>query len=357
MAVKVYFSRLSTDDDFDKAQKKILELFKSAKLDECYKSGEVVGLKIHFGEEGNRGHIKPQYVRPIVREIKSKGAKPFLTDTNTLYAGRRSNSVDHLHLAYEHGFTMENVEAPVIISDGLLGDAETEVNISGIHFKKVSLATDAIKANTLIVLTHITGHLATGLGGAIKNVGMGLASRKGKMRQHSNMKPEVSDDKCTGCQECIQWCPTKAISMKGEFAFINRKICIGCGECLTVCRFNAIKYNFRVESKILQEKMAEHSLGVAKAKGDKIGYINFLWFVSKDCDCMATKDTDPVMKDIGVLASKDIIAIDKACYDLIKKETGKTIESYTYPHIDAQIQLRHGEKIGLGTMNYELIEI
>jgi len=357
MASKVYFTRLSTGDDISLAQEKILKLFKSSGLDECYQSGEVVGLKIHFGEEGNRGYIKPQYVKPIAREIKSKGAKPFLTDTNTLYVGQRSNSVDHLNLAYRHGFTMENAESPIVISDGLLGDAETEIKIAGIHFKKVSLATDAIKANALIVLSHITGHLATGLGGAIKNVGMGLASRKGKMRQHSDMKPQVKDDKCTACQECIQWCPTNAISINGKVAFINRKVCIGCGECLTVCRFNAIKYNFKVESKILQEKMAEHALGVAKAKGNKIGYMNFLWFVSKDCDCMATTETDPIIKDIGVLASKDIVAIDKACYDLIKKETGKTLEAHSYPHIDGEIQLRYGEKIGLGSMKYELIEI
>jgi len=185
---------------------------------------------------------------------------------------------------------------------------------------------------------------------------MGFASRKGKLRQHSVMKPAISEKYCTGCQTCIKWCPVDAISMQGDVAWIDSKTCIGCGECITVCRFNAVKFDWKVDSNELQKRIAEHALGVAVEKSGKIGYINFLISVTKDCDCFAVKQ-EPVIPDIGILASKDPVAIDAASLNLIRQKMGETLPEISYPNVDPWAQIRHGEEIGLGSADYKLVEL
>ena len=141
--------------------------------------------------------------------------------------------------------------------------------------------------------------------------------------------------------------------MNGDVAVINEKICIGCGECLAVCRFEAVRYNWQTSSEELQKKMAEHALGVVLNKKDKICYLNFLINITKDCDCFNVVQ-QPIMKDIGILASTDPVAIDKASLDLVEQHAGKSLIKMSYSSLDPMVQLKHGEKIGLGTMDYEL---
>lgn len=356
MAAKVFFIQASAKENLEKIHHKILLLYRQSMLDSCFEKDDFVALKIHFGEDGNTTHIPANYFNPIIQHLNKKGAKPFFTDTCVLYRGQRSNAVNHLKVAEKHGFSLANTGAPVVIADGLRGRNEIEVEINAELFEKVSIATEAVVANAMIVATHITGHMASGLGGAIKNIGMGLASRKGKLRQHSSVSPWIEGSHCTGCGECILWCPENAISMNGNIAVIDKKLCIGCGECLTVCNFEAVKYNWKTSSQDLQKKMAEHALGAIKNKIDKTCFFNFLTNITPDCDCFSTKQ-QLVMNDIGILASRDPVAIDKAALDLIEEQSGKTLTSMSYPAIDPLIQLKHGEKIGLGEMNYELIRI
>jgi uncharacterized Fe-S center protein len=356
MVSEVYFVDVNNDDSIKKIAEKVRAIFRKAELDKCIGRNDLTAIKMHFGEKGNDTHIQAGWVRPVADEIKKEGGKPFLTDTCVLYKSERDNAVDHLHIAHEHGFTMENVGAPVVIADGLMGNIEKEVEIPGKIYKKVSLASVAVEANAVIGLAHVTGHLATGIGGAIKNLGMGFASRKGKLQQHSVMRPSISRKACTGCEVCIQWCPEDAISMEGEIARIDSKQCIGCGECLTVCRFGAVKFDWGMKEKDLQERMAEHALGVVVGREEKAGYMNFLMSVTKDCDCFNIKQK-PIFPDIGILAGKDPVAIDAASLNLIQQRTGKSLNDATYPNVDPWIQVRHGEDIGLGTIEYKLIEV
>jgi uncharacterized Fe-S center protein len=356
MPSKVVLARLGNDESTESVSGKITSLFNEAELGQCIGRHDLTAIKIHFGEKDNDTHIPPAWVRPIVEEIKKNEGKPFLTDTCVLYKGTRSNAVDHLLLAHDHGFTVEQVGAPVVIADGLLGNVEKNVSIPGHIFKSVSLSSMAVEANALIVLSHVTGHLATGIGAAVKNLGMGFASRKGKLRQHSVMKPAISDKKCTGCEVCLRWCPEDAISMKGDVAWIDSKRCIGCGECLTVCRFDAVKYDWKRKDFDLQKRMAEHALGVIIGRQEKVGYMNFLTSITKDCDCFDIIQK-PLFPDIGILASKDPIAIDAASLDLIRQHAGGELTDLTYPDVDPRIQLKHGEEIGLGSLEYELVEM
>lgn len=356
MASKVWLVRTEENEKAESLRQKIRFLYERAEMTGCFPQGNLVAVKLHFGERGNVTHIPPDLVRAVVDEIKKGGAKPFLTDTCVLYKSQRDNAVNHLLLADEHGFTVENTGAPVLIADGLLGSAEKEVDIPGSIYKKVSLSAVALEANGVMVLTHVTGHMGIGMGGTIKNLGMGFASRKGKLRQHSVMKPAVSSKSCTGCGVCISWCPADAIVMEGEIAVIDSKKCIGCGECLAFCRFDAVKYDWRVGSNDLQKRIAEHALGVVIGKTGKAAYMNFLMSVTKDCDCMGGRQIS-IIPDIGILASKDPVAVDAASLGLIRDESGKELTELSYPHLDAYVQIRHGEAIGLGSSKYELVEV
>ena len=356
MKPKVYFIPASASESLDTIHNKLLILYEQANFNVCFEPKDLVAIKIHFGEDGNTTHVPANYLKSIINELKTQKAKPFFMDTCVLYRSNRSDAINHLLLAESHGFSQNEIGIPVIIADGLRGSNEIEVKIPGKLFNKVSIAADAMTANAMLVVTHVTGHMASGIGGAIKNLGMGLASRKGKLRQHSSMKPRIEVAKCTGCGQCIIWCPENAISMNGNVAVINEKICIGCGECLTVCHFDAVKYNWKTSNYDLQRKMAEHALGVVFHKKDKMCYLNFLFNITKDCDCLPGVQK-PVFKDIGILASKDPVAIDKASLDLVEQYSDKSLVSQSYPSIDPMVQLVHGEEIGLGSKQYDMVAL
>ncbi len=347
----VYYYHFKGNETEEELEKALLELFRATGFHEKISEGDFVAIKMHFGEEGNRGYIKPNFAKVISNEIKRVGGKPFLTDTNTLYKGRRANAIDHLMLAYEHGFTPEFLGAPVIIADGLLGNAEVKVKIDGRHFKEVPIARELAFCDGIVSLNHFTGHIVTLFGSCLKNLGMGGSSRAGKLLQHSSVKPRVKEKKCTGCELCVFWCSTNSIEMREGKAYINLETCIGCGQCLSVCKFDAIYYNWEESSENVQEKMVEHAMGVLKGK--KGVHITFLNRITLDCDCMA-KDEPPVVKDIGILSSLDPVAIDRASLDLVERSLGKSFAHHTgRPEIPVN-QILYAESLGLGSSNYEL---
>lgn len=356
MKSKVYFIKADLTEDLDSIKEKTHRLLKNFNLKKFIKKDDLVAIKLTFGEEENKGYINPQFVRFLVDEVKSYQGKPFLTDTNTLYKGKRQNTVDHLNLAYEHGFTPEVTAAPIVIADGLRSGENVEIKIDKKHFKSVKIARGCVDADFLIALSHVTGHMMSGFAAAIKNIGMGFATRAGKLLQHSNVKPSVLTSKCTGCRLCIINCPVDAIVMQGETTYIKEDVCIGCGDCLVVCRDDAIKISWSETSTILQEKMAEHAFGVMKDKEGKCIFLNYAMKITKFCDCMA-KDDPSIVADIGILASTDPVAIDKASADLLNETAKSDVFKKAHPKIDWTAQLTYGAQIGLGNLEYDLIEM
>ncbi|KUO50828.1 MAG: hypothetical protein APF76_01215 [Desulfitibacter sp. BRH_c19] len=334
----------------------IIKLHKEARFHEIFSVDDFTALKIHFGEKNNTGHIKPDWLKPYIDLLKETGCKPFLTDTNTLYKGQRDNTIDHLMQAYMHGFCIENLGIPIIISDGLLSKNYSEVKIPGNHFESVKIANDILHSNSMVVLSHLTGHILSGFGAAIKNLAMGTAPRSGKQVQHADVKPKVNPEKCTGCSICTQWCPKNAIEVYDGVARIDVESCYGCAECIATCRHDAIGHSFGNASKPLQEKMAEYALGAVSNKENKICYFNFLIHITKECDCM-DKAQDKISNDIGILASYDPVAIDKASIDMLTKSANEDLLHKLWPNNDYNVQLDYAEKIGLGSKNYKLIEV
>ena len=192
---------------------KIGKLLEAAHLSEVVSKRDLVALKLHFGEKGNSAFIRPIFIREIVQKIKEVGGKPFVTDANTLYKGTRGDSVNHTITAIQNGFSYSVVDAPIIIADGLMGRSQTGISINQKHVATAYIGSEIANANTLISVAHFKGHELSGFGGSIKNVGMGCASRAGKLAQHSGIAPKVKAKKCIGCGECIDHCSQSAIGL------------------------------------------------------------------------------------------------------------------------------------------------
>jgi len=356
MKSKVYFIAAEGTEDPGLISRKAWQAYLKIGLQEKLESDDFVALKIHFGEKNNKGYIRPEWLRGIISEIQSRTGRAFLTDSNTLYVGQRSNSVDHTRLAWSHGFTPDVVGVPIIIADGLVGRDKHEARGSYGRIAAAKISSAFLNSDALLCLTHVTGHVQTGIAAALKNLGMGCASRAGKLDQHSVVHPRVKRKACRNCGLCLDYCPAEAIIQAEGYVVIDDKQCIGCGECLVVCKPGAIKLGWDEDYTRIQEKVAEYAFHVHRIFKGKTGYLNFLIKITKDCDCMAKNDPR-IVEDIGILASSDPVAIDKATADLvIERSRGKDVFRAGYD-IDWADQLRHGVKIGLGSMDYELVQL
>jgi len=312
---KVYLLR-SYDGSGDDIIGRLELLLETSGVGNVVSADEILAVKLHFGESRETGHVKPRFVRRIVAWFARNGARPFLTDTNTLYRGTRSDSVAHIRTAIEHGFGLAAVGAPIVIADGLRGTGEVRVPVEGSLLREAAVAAELLKADSILAVTHFKGHELSGFGGAIKNLGMGGAARAGKLEQHSTTKPYVRPA-CIACGICATWCPVKAITV-GEKAEINERTCIGCGECIAVCPQKAVGIRWNESTDVFQQKMVEYLKAITSRKPGRVGYVNFITDVHPLCDCYGTAKL-PIIPDIGVVASLDPIAIDQASYDLVNE--------------------------------------
>jgi len=368
MTAKVFFADMRTDIKTNMLDKtaKICNLIG---ITNQIEKGFIVAVKLHFGEPGNTSSLRSVYARKVVEVIKSTGAKPFLTDTCTLYRGARDTAPSHLEAAFAQGFDFASVGAPVVIADGIRSTTSIKVPVNGRHFKEVSIGAEIVNADALIVLSHFKLHEVTGFGGALKNIGMGSADREGKLSMHSTLGPNVNQDECEGCGHCVIACSFGAISLQDGKSHIDKEICVGCGECLAVCPEEAIEINWNEKAANVQTKMMEFALGALSGKKDKAFFINFIMQVSPACDCYSYSDM-PIVWDIGILGSIDPVALDKACVDMVNAAPGiaksnlkKALEPGSdkfrdiYPSIDYSVQFTYAEELGLGTTKYQLIKI
>ncbi|MFA6431648.1 MAG: DUF362 domain-containing protein [Candidatus Margulisiibacteriota bacterium] len=299
---------------FTSSLDKVSALFDAASLSQIIAPNELVALKIHFGEPGNTAFLKPAQVKPISDKIFSLGGKPFFTDCNTLYHGPRKTTKEHLQVAIDHGFTKDSAGADSIIPEE---EDSIEVLINCKHLKKAYLGKTAA-TKTIIALTHFKGHEVTGFGGALKNLGMGFGTRLGKLRMHQD------------CKNCAQ---------------------------AKTCKKNlSLEACWNGSTGLVQEKIVEYAY--ASIKDKKSAFITFLTKISPQCDCYDHND-EPIVPDIGILASLDPVAIDQAAADLVNNTSGRINGAdkfkTLYPEVDWSIQLKYAEELGMGSRKYELI--
>ena len=368
MTSQVYFMDFRADVQRN-IMAKLHSLLAAAGLAKVVDHRDLTAVKVHFGELGNAAFIRPIYLRNVVAAVKQAGGVPFLTDANTLYAGARSDAPHHLTTAVQNGFAYAVVEAPLVIADGLRGKSEVAVDVHGRHFESVYIGREIAEADAFISVAHFKGHELFGFGGAIKNTGMGCGSRKGKLAMHSNVSPQVKAENCIACEACVDHCSQNALMVVEESAVVDEEKCIGCGECILVCANEAIQIEWDKEVPVLLEGLVEYTAGVLKDKVGKALFVNFITDVSPACDCYPTNDA-PIVKNIGVAASLDPVAIDQASVDLVNAEpalAGTQLLVNTepggdkfkglYPKVDWPIQLEYAEKMGLGSRVYELIKV
>jgi hypothetical protein len=330
-----------------------------------------VAIKVHFGDNGTTAYVRPQFARKLVDRVKAHGAFPFLTDTCTLYPGRRRHAVGHLELALENGWSYATVAAPLVIGDGIGSRDVVTAPVEGRHFSEVRYASAVHHADSLLCISKAKGHLAVGFGGAIKNLSMGLGSRAMKQAMHAAVRPELRDEAaCEACGDCVEICPEDAAFLEGGVARFDLDACVGCAECIAVCRPHAIKIQWNERSDTIQEKMVEVAEPVLRAKQGRVAFYNFLVDVTPDCDCFPWSD-NPMVNHVGILASTDPVAIDQASADLINarpglpdsklpgpgRQPGADKFRAIQPKIDWTRQLVYAEERGLGTRRYEIVEV
>jgi len=367
---KVYFTDMRAKPGHNLLDK-LLILIKRAGIEQIDFKDKFTAIKIHFGEPGNLSYIRANYAAKLVQFLLDKQAKPFLTDSNTLYKGGRTNAIDHIKSAFENGFNPLAVPCPVIIGDGLKAIDFREIPIDLPYCKTAKIGSAISDADIIISMNHFKGHEQTGFGGALKNIGMGSGSRQGKLDMHSSSKPIIEVEICTGCGQCVKYCASQAVQLnKDKKAVIDYDKCIGCGQCVAVCQYDAAQPVWDNSTDILNYKIAEYTFAVLKDKPNF--HINFIMDVSPNCDCWGCNDA-AIVPNIGIAASFDPVALDKASADLVTasaanintvlnvKKHGElqNIDKFklVHPVTNWEDGLRHGEEIGLGSMKYELITV
>lgn len=261
-----------------------------------------VAVKLSTGEPGGHNFLQPSLIKALVQKVNGT-----IVECNTAYGGGRADTKSHLKAAADHGFT---AIAPVVIMDA---EGEVELPVEGgKHLKFDIVGKDFLNYDFTIILSHFKGHAMGGFGGAIKNMSIGIASSNGKAWIHSAGKTRVPAE---------AW---KNLPEQDDFL----------------------------------ESMAEAAKAVADHCGDRILYISVANNLSVDCDCDASPE-EPRMGDIGILASLDPVALDRACTDLVRssEDPGKV-------HLIERIDSRHGmhtldhaEALGMGSQKYELVAL
>lgn len=372
---KVYFTNFRTVAFGDGLPTKLQKMVKKAGIGDIDMDGKFVAIKMHFGELGNISYLRPNYARAVVDLVKSMGGKPFLTDCNTMYPGSRKNALEHLECAWQNGFTPLTVGCPILIGDGLKGTDDIEVPIeNGEYVEAAKIGRAVMDADVFISLTHFKGHEMTGFGGTIKNIGMGCGSRAGKKEQHSSGKPHIVESLCRGCRKCQKECANGGLIFDDERKkmTVNQDNCVGCGRCLGACNFDAIAFTNNNANEVLNCKMAEYTKAVVAGRPNF--HISLIVDVSPNCDCHGENDA-PILPNLGMLASFDPLALDQACVDKCMAATPLPHSqlhenmhkegfvdrhdhfSNSSPESEWKSCLAHAEKIGLGSREYELIEV
>jgi len=339
---KVYFYKIENQSPevMEKAGREVAGI-----VSKVFGPQDNLAVKVHFGEKGNNTYLGPDLTKAVCAELKDKVKSLALVECTVLYKGERSFASGHKRVALDHGFDF----APIEILDGENGNEEVKIKIDGKHFKEAKIGKGIEKFNSILAISHFKGHMAASFGGALKNIGMGLGSKGGKMAMHKSFKIASNPKTCIGCGMCVRNCPAGAISLENGKAKINYEKCIGCGLCISICPVGAIEIPWQSQTgKELQEKIAEYAAAVLK--GRKAYFVNVLTNITKFCDCHGSA-MEPIMKDIGILLSEDVVALEEASLDLAGRD------NFIRPGFDPEDQVNHAVVMGLGKKEYELINL
>lgn len=340
----VFFAPSRKKNEHFVALKKILSA-----LEPKFSKNSLVGIKVHWGERGNRTFLEPEYAKLIANWVENAGGKPFVFDTTVLYSGGRRNAIDSLMTALEHKYTAEYLGCPVVIADGLDGKDIVSIDAGYKHFKSVEVARVIEYADAFVIFSHLTGHVESGVGACIKNISMGFSSRAQKQRIHSDAHPVLKEQRCVKCGTCADVCPAGAVDFRaGNYPLFDLRKCIGCAQCIAMCPSVALKIFWETDHKDFQEKLVETASAVWRIIRDKSVLVNAGIKITGECDCMST-ELSVILDDIGFWAGYDPVAVDWAAFEPIAQKIDEL-----YPHLPWRWGLEYAEKIGMGRKSFDL---
>ncbi|MBA4358523.1 MAG: FeS-binding protein, partial [Desulfovibrio sp.] len=243
----------------------------------------------------------------------------------------------------------------------------------GRHFKEAFIASAIAEADLLVSINHLKGHELAGFGGALKNIGMGAASKQGKMHQHVTTGPRVDTAACKGCGACVGICAAQALALVdgldgGRHVLLDLEACRGCGACFLACKTGGLSIDWQTDVQGFLERMMEYAAALLLSRARPSLHVTFVTAVTPDCDCMGFSDA-PICPDIGVLASLDV-AIDQAGIDLVNQaeplwpshlpaglKAGQNKFLALRPQLPPAMGLDYAEALGLGSRTYELVAV
>jgi len=349
---------------------KLEMLLKEIGLTNYFSPKEWVAVKTHFGSEGSHRIVRPVFLRKVVDALKGVGSVPFVTDTV------RIKGLDYLEVANQNGINDLSVNAPVILADGIYGNDSIMVK-AGEILGEIAVASVIHDAPAMVVCSHVKGHIIAGYAGAIKNLAMGGVSSShrtcgwkcGRGSMHTIGSGELAwdDEKCELCYQCMEICPLEAINFKGDKLVWNEDVCWRCGRCVRVCQSETL--SLPGDDERFMRSLAESAGAVMSTfEPNKMVFVNFLTEIQPECDCMPAADV-PVIQDIGILVSDDIVSIEQASIDMLLKASplpaslasdkiiaeGDDIlmKLHSRPYL---LQLEEAERLGLGSRQYEVVE-
>lgn len=313
-----------------------------AELKHTFSRGDTVGVKLHWGERGNRSYLPPAYAREIIQWLYDLGAKPFIFDTTVLYSGGRHTGKDTLETAAKHGYTKEFLGCPIVVADGMDSRDVIDTPAGFRHFDTVQVASVIEDTKGFVIFSHFKGHLAAGFAGAIKNISMGFASRAQKQRMHSDVQPILRREKCTRCGVCIDVCPSGAAQFADdEYPVYDLEKCIGCAQCIAQCPSMALKILWGSNMEVFQEKLVETAAAVWQCIKDRTVLVNALVNITTTCDCLPG-EIEIMAPDLGFLGGYHPVGIDAESLRLIGTQPFKE----THPSIPWQRQFDYAREIG-----------
>ena len=304
--------------------------------------GDRVGIKLHWGEKGNRSFLPPAFAREIIQWLRGQGAKPFVFDTTVLYSGSRRTGEGSLKTAAGHGYSEAYLGCPVVIADGMDGRSVVDIPAGYKHFETAQVAAVFERADGFFVFSHFKGHLASGFGGAIKNLSMGFASRAQKQRMHADVRPILTRDKCTRCGVCVEICPSGAACMADDgYPEYDLDLCIGCAQCIGLCPEVALEIIWETDNRIFQEKLVETAAAVWERIRGRSVFVNAMLNITADCDCLPGRN--PVIApDAGFVGACHPVAVDE---ESVRRVGAETFDK-AHPHVDWRRQFSYSREIG-----------
>jgi uncharacterized protein len=370
---KVYFgsARITKWQYADSMPGKLERLLKEVELARFFEPKEWVAIKTHFGSEGAHRIVRPVFLRKVVEAVRAVNAKPFVTDTV------RIKGLDYLEVASYNGINHLSVAAPVVLADGLYGHDNMMIK-AGEILGEIAISTLIHDVPAMVVCSHVKGHIQAGYAGAIKNLAMGAVSGahrdcgwkcgRGAMHAIGEGMLEWNEQKCTLCYQCREICPLECIEFGEKGLIFDSAKCWRCGRCARVCQQGALVLPGN-DDKFMKSLSEAAKAVLSTFAPRKVIYVNFLTEIQPECDCMPAAEV-PVMQDLGIMVSEDIVSIEQASIDMLLKSSplpaslasdmkvkdGEDV-LFSLHHKPYMIQIEEAVRLKLGSKEYELVKM